>query len=184
VLEFFSGFGFISRMQTLVRPMSTLAMDILSKHQMQQVRFSENNREIESAFAENYRTVDLFLPERISESLIAEIGFSAANSANKPAARRSSTGNVAEISETALKNFNGPIIYSSCDAATMARDLALFAAEGYSCVTMRAFDFFPWTHHYETVSYLVKSPDSTTSARVKRSKRTVARRSCVDASLL
>jgi hypothetical protein len=60
-------------MQTLVRPMSTLAMDILSKHQMQQVRFSENNREIESAFAENYRTVDLFLPERISESLIAEI---------------------------------------------------------------------------------------------------------------
>lgn len=159
VLEFFSGFGFISRMQTLVRPMSTLAMDILSKHQMQQVRFSESNREIESAFAENYRTVDLFLPERISESLIAEVvAFQPQILLINPPRAGLLPATWQKFRETALKNFNGPIIYSSCDAATMARDLAVFAAEGYSCVTMRAFDFFPWTHHYETVSYLVKSP--------------------------
>jgi 23S rRNA (uracil1939-C5)-methyltransferase len=159
VLEFFSGFGFISRMQTLVRPMSTLAMDILSKHQMQQVRFSENNREIEAAFAENYRTVDLFLPERISESLIGEIvAFQPQILLINPPRAGLLPATWQKFRETALKNFNGPIIYSSCDAATMARDLAVFAAEGYSCVTMRAFDFFPWTHHYETVSYLVKSP--------------------------
>jgi tRNA/tmRNA/rRNA uracil-C5-methylase (TrmA/RlmC/RlmD family) len=38
----------------------------------------------------------------------------------------------------------------------MARDLAVFTAAGYRCEKMEVFDFFPWTHHFETVSYLVR----------------------------
>jgi 23S rRNA (uracil1939-C5)-methyltransferase len=56
----------------------------------------------------------------------------------------------------ALGDFSGPIIYSSCDAATMARDLATFNEAGYRCEQMEVFDFFPWTQHFETVSYLVR----------------------------
>lgn len=158
VLEFFSGFGFISRMQSLVRPMSVLAMDILSKEQVQQVKFVENGQEINIAFSDNFRRTDLFLPERIAESLEDEIqAFQPQILLINPPRAGLSPATWQKFREKALKDFYGPIIYSSCDAATMARDLAVFSAEGYVCQAMRAFDFFPWTHHYETVSYLVKS---------------------------
>jgi len=157
VLELFSGFGFISRMQSLVRPMNVLAMDILSTEQVQQVKFSENDQEIHSTFAENFHKTDLFLPERIAESLLDEIQtFQPQVLLINPPRAGLLPATWQKFREKALKDFNGPIIYSSCDAATMARDLAVFSAEGYTCQAMQAFDFFPWTHHYETVSYLVK----------------------------
>lgn len=158
VLEFFSGFGFISRMQSLVRPMNVVAMDILSTEQVQQVEFSENGQEIHSVFAENFHKTDLFLPERIAESLLDEIqAFQPQVLLINPPRAGLLPATWLKFREKALKDFNGPIIYSSCDAATMARDLAVFSAEGYTCQAMQVFDFFPWTHHYETVSYLVKT---------------------------
>jgi tRNA/tmRNA/rRNA uracil-C5-methylase (TrmA/RlmC/RlmD family) len=45
-------------------------------------------------------------------------------------------------------------VYVSCDPATLARDLALFAAAGWSLETLRAFDAFPMTHHVECVATL------------------------------
>jgi 23S rRNA (uracil-5-)-methyltransferase RumA len=41
------------------------------------------------------------------------------------------------------------IIYVSCDIATLARDLAILLAAGYRSNRVRAFDFFPNTHHAE-----------------------------------
>lgn len=43
----------------------------------------------------------------------------------------------------------------SCDPASMARDVALFAAHGYRLAGLHAFDLFPMTQHVECVSELL-----------------------------
>lgn len=45
------------------------------------------------------------------------------------------------------------IVYVSCDAATLARDITRFGA-GYRVASIRAFDLFPQTAHVETVLVL------------------------------
>ncbi|MDF5757937.1 class I SAM-dependent RNA methyltransferase [Spongiactinospora sp. TRM90649] len=51
----------------------------------------------------------------------------------------------------------GRIVYVSCDPATMARDIALFAGHGHTLESLRAFDAFPMTHHVECVALLTAS---------------------------
>ena len=46
------------------------------------------------------------------------------------------------------------IVYVSCDPATLARDLALFAAHGYETRRVDAFNLFPRTAHVESVALL------------------------------
>jgi tRNA/tmRNA/rRNA uracil-C5-methylase (TrmA/RlmC/RlmD family) len=48
------------------------------------------------------------------------------------------------------------IAYVSCDPATLARDLGLFAVAGWSLEALRAFDAFPMTHHVECVATLAR----------------------------
>ncbi|MGE4353404.1 MAG: 23S rRNA (uracil(1939)-C(5))-methyltransferase RlmD, partial [Oscillospiraceae bacterium] len=43
------------------------------------------------------------------------------------------------------------VVYVSCDPATMARDLAIFAKSAYSPQRGTAVDMFPCTSHVETV---------------------------------
>jgi 23S rRNA (uracil1939-C5)-methyltransferase len=47
------------------------------------------------------------------------------------------------------------IIYISCDAVTLARDLDWFAARGYRTVHVQPFDLLPQTDHVECVAGLV-----------------------------
>ena len=48
------------------------------------------------------------------------------------------------------------IAYVSCDPATLARDLAVFAQNGYTPISATAVDMFPRTEHVETVCLLSK----------------------------
>ena len=48
------------------------------------------------------------------------------------------------------------IVYVSCDPATLARDLAAFAAHGYAVREARGFNLFPRTAHVETVALLCR----------------------------
>jgi 23S rRNA (uracil1939-C5)-methyltransferase len=41
------------------------------------------------------------------------------------------------------------VIYASCDTSTLVRDLQSLVASGYEIGRVRAFDFFPNTHHAE-----------------------------------
>ena len=52
------------------------------------------------------------------------------------------------------------ICYVSCDPATLARDLAVFAGRGWRLDDLRAFDAFPMTHHVECVATLVSASAS------------------------
>lgn len=58
------------------------------------------------------------------------------------------------------------VVYVSCDPATLARDLKLLTAVGYTLQTAEAFDLFPRCAHVETVCLLSKR-----NARQKRSVR-------------
>jgi 23S rRNA (uracil1939-C5)-methyltransferase len=46
------------------------------------------------------------------------------------------------------------VIYISCDPATLARDLKPLLHNGYRLVSSQPFDFFPQTHHIESLSVL------------------------------
>lgn len=48
------------------------------------------------------------------------------------------------------------IIYVSCDPATLARDAALLAEEGYRLDTAAPVDLFPQTYHVETVAVFLR----------------------------
>lgn len=48
------------------------------------------------------------------------------------------------------------IVYVACDPVALARDVALFAAQGYEMARLVAFDLFPNTHHVEAVATLVR----------------------------
>ena len=43
----------------------------------------------------------------------------------------------------------------ACDPAALARDVAIFAEQGYRLDVLRAFDLFPMTHHVECVALFV-----------------------------
>ncbi|MDQ1540484.1 MAG: hypothetical protein QOH29_1210, partial [Actinomycetota bacterium] len=47
--------------------------------------------------------------------------------------------------------------YVACDPAALARDLATFAAHGYTLTQLRAFDLFPQTHHVECVAIVQRA---------------------------
>ncbi|MGD0925765.1 MAG: class I SAM-dependent RNA methyltransferase [Streptosporangiaceae bacterium] len=57
-------------------------------------------------------------------------------------------------SGTALRR----IAYVSCDPATLARDIAVFAEAGWELGALRGFDAFPMTHHVECVATLTRPP--------------------------
>ena len=46
------------------------------------------------------------------------------------------------------------VAYVSCDPATLARDIAVFAEFGWKLEALRAFDAFPMTHHVECLATL------------------------------
>jgi 23S rRNA (uracil1939-C5)-methyltransferase len=46
------------------------------------------------------------------------------------------------------------VVYVSCNVATLARDLRLLVDDGYAVSSVKAFDFFPNTHHCEVMALL------------------------------
>jgi tRNA/tmRNA/rRNA uracil-C5-methylase (TrmA/RlmC/RlmD family) len=50
------------------------------------------------------------------------------------------------------------LVYVSCDAATLSRDLKAFIAGGFTLTDLRVFDLFPMTEHAELVALLDIAP--------------------------
>jgi len=55
-----------------------------------------------------------------------------------------------------LDSVSKQIIYISCDAATLARDLRMISGSGFEIKDIKIFDMFPNTIHFETVVVLKK----------------------------
>jgi tRNA/tmRNA/rRNA uracil-C5-methylase (TrmA/RlmC/RlmD family) len=64
-----------------------------------------------------------------------------------------------EVVEYLGKAGNGAarFTYVSCDPATLARDIGLLTARGWTLENLRGFDAFPMTHHVECVATLVNT---------------------------
>lgn len=61
-------------------------------------------------------------------------------------------GATPDLIDTVCNNFSPKtVVYVSCDPATLARDLKLFAQFGYDCEKIQPIDLFPKTSHVETV---------------------------------
>jgi 23S rRNA (uracil1939-C5)-methyltransferase len=60
----------------------------------------------------------------------------------------------AEVMERLLGARPRQIVYVSCDAATLARDLAML--RGYRVSGLEVFELFPQTSHFETIALLTK----------------------------
>lgn len=50
------------------------------------------------------------------------------------------------------------IAYLSCSAGTLRRDLSALTKAGWQVMNLQPFDFFPQTHHVETLALLTRSP--------------------------
>lgn len=48
------------------------------------------------------------------------------------------------------------IAYVACDPVALARDLGTFRAHGWNVGTLRGFDLFPHSHHFEVVALLTR----------------------------
>ena len=55
------------------------------------------------------------------------------------------------------------IVFVSCDAATLARDVRRLVDAGYRMAHVEAFDLFPNTAHVETVAVLTRGVSATAS---------------------
>ena len=66
--------------------------------------------------------------------------------------RGGAPGAIARVIEAKPKH----VIYVSCNAATLARDLAVLVEGRYRPVTLDVFDVFPQTSHFETIVSLVR----------------------------
>ena len=64
-------------------------------------------------------------------------------------------GGAARLVEPLAKLCAPRLVYVSCNLATLVRDLRGLAVAGYRLEQVRAFDFFPNTHHVELVASLV-----------------------------
>jgi len=60
-----------------------------------------------------------------------------------------------DVIETMVRSGASKIVYVSCNPATQARDLTLFA-EAYNVAKIQPVDMFPHTHHVENVVFLEK----------------------------
>jgi tRNA/tmRNA/rRNA uracil-C5-methylase (TrmA/RlmC/RlmD family) len=67
------------------------------------------------------------------------------------------SGLAREVVEYLGRPENGAVrlAYVSCDPATLARDIGLLTARGWTLHGLRAFDAFPMTHHVECVASLL-----------------------------
>ena len=66
------------------------------------------------------------------------------------------SGTTPRFIEAAARMAPEKIVYVSCSADTLARDLKLFCARGYRVREVQGFDLFPFTSHIETIVLLQK----------------------------
>jgi 23S rRNA (uracil1939-C5)-methyltransferase len=59
-----------------------------------------------------------------------------------------------QLMSTIVKLRAARVLYVSCDVPTLARDLRILTQSGYAVAMVKAFDFFPNTHHCEVLALL------------------------------
>ena len=61
-----------------------------------------------------------------------------------------------KVMQSLCKKAKEKIIYIACDPASLARDTAVAKDNGWNLEKVEAFDFFPMTHHFESVAVFTR----------------------------
>ncbi len=70
-----------------------------------------------------------------------------------------------DVLRRALRNRPRRVVAIACHPASGARDAAIAVAEGYRAVARTLYDFFPGTHHVETVTWFERTERRVTASR-------------------
>lgn len=159
VLELFSGSGFISRLLSYHFPLQVVGIDLLKKEDIMRVQIENDKWGTPSLqdFVQNYIYQNLLELEKISainKEKIRQKSFDLL--LLNPPRGGFATSSIHFLFEKILPNFSSPIIYSSCNGSTLARDLEVFVSYGYILEELVFIDFFPFTAHYESLVLLKK----------------------------
>jgi tRNA/tmRNA/rRNA uracil-C5-methylase (TrmA/RlmC/RlmD family) len=61
-----------------------------------------------------------------------------------------------KIMQSICKKAKEKIIYIACDPASLARDTAVAKENGWLLEKVEVYDFFPMTHHFESVAVFTR----------------------------
>ncbi|MDH5719319.1 MAG: hypothetical protein OEZ13_01740 [Spirochaetia bacterium] len=156
ILEIFSGFKFITEMISFNRPVSSLGIDILKEEELKKTTISNNKFKSQKIISgEEYIQCDLTRLDKLAEEkkeIIKNYDFDLML-INPPRAGFMPSEMQIFFDEI-IRPVKKPVIYSSCNAATFARDAAKLSEFGYKIKKLMLLDFFPWTPHYELLALL------------------------------
>jgi 23S rRNA (uracil1939-C5)-methyltransferase len=158
LLELFSGLGFISRLLGFQHKLEMMGFDIIKPAELEKVKIENNQYGVSDnqAFIKNYHWADLTMVERIAEMSFQSLQeFDPQVIILNPPRSGFKPDQMQLFFERGKIKPGLPIIYSSCNGATLARDLGYLSQQrGYQIDAIEIFDFFPWTSHYEVVVLL------------------------------
>ncbi|MES0489646.1 MAG: hypothetical protein ABUK01_06630 [Leptospirales bacterium] len=157
VLELFSGVGFITKMLSYDRKIESLGVDILKPTEIEKVKITNNKLAQPSIenFARNYIQCDLNRLEAMDATDIEKIqNFSPQLLIINPPRGGFVPEQFEFLLKDILKDKRLPIIFSSCNGSTLARDIAFLQTKEYQMENTTLLDFFPWTSHYEILTTL------------------------------
>ncbi len=155
ILEIFSGFGFISRLISFKKKIISMGVDISPEKEISQVSIKNNlYTEPDAGFFRNaYISHNLENLSTLHPSRIQRIrDFSPERIIINPPRAGFYPDSLRFFLEEIIGHHKTPLVYSSCNAATMARDLKILEDYGYRSDSVALFDFFPFTAHFEMVA--------------------------------
>lgn len=158
ILELFSGFGFITSMLSMIMPIEALGMDILPPKSLADItiensKFNSNLDSFKSRYIQHdINILDKLNPDNLKKILEFKADFILIN----PPRSGFVPAQINFLLEKILPDYQGSILYSSCNGATFARDAAVFQQYGCTIEKLNLLDFFPWTSHYEVLGKFKK----------------------------
>lgn len=159
VLELFSGSGFISRLLSYHFPLQVVGVDLLKKEDIMRVHIENDKQGTPplTDFAHHYIHQNLLELEKISKANKEKIKQKKFDMLLLNPPRGGFVPNSLHfLLQQILPDFSAPILYSSCNGSTLARDLEAFHGYGYRLQELVFMDFFPFTAHYESLALLQK----------------------------
>ena len=162
ILELFCGFGFISRMLSYTLDLDVIGIDILTPKDLQKITMDNTSHTPSISaekFQESYIQHDLSLLDRIKNENMERLrAFNPDIIIFNPPRSGFIPEQITFLLDKILEsNYKNPILYSSCNGATFARDAACLVTHGFSIDNLTLLDFFPWTSHYEILGLFKKN---------------------------
>ena len=157
VLELFSGVGFITRMLSYERKIDSLGIDILKPSEVDKVKITNDKLGQPSLtnFANRYIQCDLNRLDTMGKGDLEKIqSFDPQLLIINPPRGGFMPEQIEFLLKDILQDKRLPIIFSSCNGATLARDIAFLQTKDYQMGKSSLLDFFPWTSHYEILTTL------------------------------